>query len=48
MIAVLVPSLPTVEAALDWLERFGVIVRVSLQRGPDGCIRGNGLVRVLP
>lgn len=45
MIAIHLPSFDTVEAALDWLEAQGEIVRVCLSRGADGMIRGTALVR---
>lgn len=45
MIALLVPSHPTVEAALDWLEARGAIVRAVLLRGEDGSVRGVATVR---
>lgn len=45
MIAVVIPSSETVDAAIDHAERFGVVIRVCLLRGDDGRIRGNALVR---
>ena len=45
MKAILIPSCETVEDAIDFVERFGEIVSVALQRGADGMIRGNALVR---
>jgi hypothetical protein len=48
MIAILVPSFESVEAAPDWLELQGEIVRVVLMTGNDGQIRGNALVKQRP
>ncbi len=45
MKAILIPSFDTVEDALDFVERHGEVVRVSLMRGQDGKVRGNALVR---
>ncbi len=46
MIAVIIPSHATVEAALDWLAgQGGTVVRVCLLLGMDGMIRGNALIR---
>lgn len=44
MIGILVPSFPDVEAALDWLETQGEVIRVCLMRGDDGMVRGNALL----
>jgi hypothetical protein len=46
VIALLIPSHPSVEAAIDWLEARGTIIRACLLRGEDGMIRGNALVRL--
>lgn len=45
MRAVLIPSFDTVEEAIDWVEKHGTVVSVSLMRGADGKVRGNALVR---
>jgi hypothetical protein len=45
MIALLVPSFETPEAAIDWIEAQGEPIRVCLMRGADGMIRGNALIR---
>lgn len=45
MLAILIPSFESPEAALDWVHAQGDVIRVCLMRGADGMIRGNALVR---
>ena len=44
--AVLIPLFVTVEDAIDYVEKFGEVVSVSLQRGEDGMVRGNAIVLI--
>jgi hypothetical protein len=37
------PSFATVEESIDWLEARGC-TRITLWRGPDGLVRGNGVL----
>jgi hypothetical protein len=48
MIAILIPSFETVDAAIDYVEKHGEPVRICLLRGEDGKVRGNALVRPRP
>jgi len=45
VIALLIPSMPDVEAALDFVERQGAVIRVTLVLGNDGGVRGVALIR---
>jgi len=46
MVAILIPSFETPEAAIDWVHAQGEVIRICLMRGADGMIRGNALVRL--
>ena len=45
MIAIVIPSCDSIEAALDYVGQHGHPIRVCLMRGADGKVRGNALVR---
>jgi hypothetical protein len=45
VIAVLIPSFTTIEDAIDFVVAHGEPIRIILQRGQDGMIRGNATVR---